>query len=218
MSQTLKSAVEHVIKQYANHSLYDLTMNEKFIDAIRTAGQNKSENIIRRWSFKRAKPTLEVSEDKSTVQLGLKYGYGASTVLYTVERTVVVSESESVSIYVPDQNAPLSSLEDEINGFAETSGWKFPAGDRDLPLKHFLSQERPYDFDLRIIIDTLSTYAEFNLNIIMKFMDINDAISQLNHAHYMKTGKQLPDAFDLRMGCTDELDYPNRYKIFIQQR
>lgn len=216
MSQPLNTAVKHVIDQYANHSIFDLKMNERFIDAVRAAGQNKSENIIRRWSFKRAKPTLEVSEDKSTILLGLKYGYGASTVLYTIERSVV--RPEPVVIYVPDQHAPLSSLEDEINSFAETSGWKFPAGDRDLPLKHFLTQERPYDFDLRVVIDTLSTYAEFNLNIIMKFMDINDAISQLNHAHYMKTGKHLPDAFDLRMGCTDELDYPNRYKAFIQQR
>lgn len=228
MSSAVPLAVEmeHVVKQFANHSIFNLKSNEDFLNAIRAAGKNKSLNIVRRWSFMRAKPTLKVSDDKRIVNINMDYGYNASTTLYTIERQVIIPEldknveqgKECLTLYIPDENATMASLEDEINGFAETQGWTFEEGVRKLPIKYFLSPESPYAFEMKIIIDTLSTYAEFKLNVIMNFMDINDAILQLNKAHKKRTGETLPDAFDLRLGCKTELEYAERYKEHVKRR
>lgn len=172
--------VAELIKRFGNKRLDDLREDPVFLDAVSQSGENKALTLSRRYTVNR--PRIEIHGYENIVEIFSVSGFSKSTLLFTIERVKYTNEKKPV-VYVEDASLPLSSLEPQINKLMGISGWQWEEEKRDKPISSFLTVDAKYHADFQIIVDTLSTYADFTLRVMLNYVYLDDAIKGLAHVY-----------------------------------
>lgn len=162
--------IADTIRSHMHVSLAELEVRSQFLNSLVQTGVNEAQFLARRYSFMQPKLKFVVSEDKSIVSLDVEYGVSGKTTIYTTEREV--NKQFNVTVYIPDADQPLSSIEEELG----LEGYRFSDEIREKKFSEFLTEQSPYSFDILITHDTLSYYAEGKVTVVLNYITLKDCI------------------------------------------
>lgn len=199
--------LEHIAEKYGDVSIKELEHSDDFVRDITQDGTNQSRFLVRRFSFR--KPRLSIRTNPSLVYVDMLYGFNNRQTLFTFERTILTPPEYS-AIYVKDIDQPLSSIEEEVGHLLGMRKFKFDRKIRETKLASYLTTDSPYSFKIKISVDTLSTYGEVDLHVVLDYMDINDAANEL--AKISDEMKAETKSF-FRLPCGSQLAYKYREHV-----
>lgn len=178
---------EDILSKYQYHSLAQLQKDETFKQELIGTGENQSLLMVRRYSFRQPKLFINVSQDNAKVEVGYTYGISGRVSLITVFREVYEKRYDDKNDVIPfgkvmvdTEEKILADLEPEINTRFKTKGFVFPDDIRFKQVKDFLTEASPYAFKLAIRLDTLGVYADVELDVMLSYIRIRDAIKSIS--------------------------------------
>lgn len=173
---TLADAMIH----FQHYPLEQLRRTDEFIKSISGTGVSLGGFLSRRFNF--TKPRLEFieSEDKARLDIRMHYGISGVTTLATLSRNVtILNKDNHCTIFVNDAKEPLSTLESSIDDLVGSKGYKLPEDIRNKPIESFLTENNKYGFELNVVVDTLSIYAELEINVQLDYIDLRDCTDDI---------------------------------------
>lgn len=172
--------LDELMARFGHRPLSELRHDTVFHDAISQTGENKALTLSRRYTVDR--PRIEIHAHEKEVDILSISGFNKSTSLFTIER-VEYKRDTPYLLMVNDSNTLLKDLEPQINAIMGIQGWVWTDDKRNKPVRDFLTKEAKYHADLQVVADTLSTYADFTLRVMLDYVDIEDAIRGLAHVY-----------------------------------
>lgn len=210
--------IERITELFGNASLEDLADNHEFYTAVCLTGENMSRFLSRRYSM--VKPRIQFKSDiPELIEVQLVNGFDVTKTLLTIERNVWIEkegEDPRLTVYVKSEESPLSDLEDVVNTELGIHGWKFDSSLRDKKMKEFVTFRSPYAFDVQVLVNTLSTYANFKIRVIYDFIYIDHAFKELAKLHKNEDGsdKTIDQLYTMIPTVKNPMTYAQRYKYY----
>lgn len=210
--------IEKITSHFGNTRLEDLAESTEFYNAVCLTGENMSRFLSRRYSL--MKPKIQFKADvPELVEVQMMNGFDKVKTLLTIERNVWVSkegEDPKLFIYIKDDEQPLHEIEDEINEFLGIKGWKFDETIRNKKIKEFVTFRSPYAFDVQVLVNTLSTYANLRVRILYDFVYIDHAFKELAKLHQNEdgSGKTTDQVYTMIPTVKNPMTYAQRYKYY----
>ena len=212
--------IELINQKFGLIPLIELEKNPEFYTAVCLTGENMSRFLSRRYSL--AKPTIKVDGSKpELVEVKMVNGFSQEKTLLTIERNVWTQEkatTSSFTICIKDEKEPISTIEDDIMQLLDIREWKFPDEIRNRPFSDFVTEKSPYCFDIQIKVDTLTTYADFPIHVLLDWVSISDAFKELARLHKKANGanKTIDELYTMIPKEEDALPYALRYKAEME--
>lgn len=214
----LAESLQHLVGTYGRTPLAQLVDNEQFKQDALMNGRNRSNLLVRRYSFRNSTVVVEKESD-GVVLIREKYGYDGLKTIYTVEREVVKHDpAQPVVVFAKTDSVTLGELEATIRSSVNVGDWTVPEAMRDTPISFYLTPESPYTASFGFTMDTLSTYAEFSVVVMLDYIYIADAVKELTALYHKRTGVVLPDVFDIRKDCQNDYTVAQQYRDQMESK
>lgn len=211
----LASGLQHLVETYGRIPLNELAKNEKFQHDALMNGRNIVNRLVRRYSFRNSRVEIEVPEP-GIVLVKERYGYDGLKTIYTVERNVLHIPAENpVVVYASSPEVTLGELEATIASSINVGEWAMPETIRHVKVGYYLTPDSPYTTSFQFVMDTLSTFAQFTVLVMLDYIHITDAVKELSALYHKQTGVVLPDVFDIRKNCQNDYTIAQQYRSHL---